>query len=139
MAPGTQDPSRFTSLWEKHRACWDRAVELFDTPVERTEIPYEGTTLAGYFFKPDSGSGPRPTIILNNGSDGPVSSQWSLGGRAAIARGWNAITFDGPGQGAALHRQHLYFRHYERCSYMKPQQLTMARWVVPSVPRPPRA
>lgn len=50
-------------------------------------------------------------MILNNGSDGPVVSQWSLGGRAAVMRGWNAITFDGPGQGAALHRQGLYFRH----------------------------
>ena len=49
-------------------------------------------------------------MILNNGSDGPVISQWSLGGRAAIARGCNAITFDGPGEGASLHRQHLYFR-----------------------------
>ena len=109
MAPGSNDPSRYGSLWERHRACWDRAVDLFETPVDRVEIPYEGTTLAGYFFRPDGG-GPRPTVILNNGSDGPVSSQWSLGGRAAVQRGWNAVTFDGPGQGATLHRQHLYFR-----------------------------
>jgi hypothetical protein len=67
--------------------------------------------MAGYFFMPDSSGSRRPTVVLNNGSDGPVISQWSLGGRAAIARGWNAMTFDGPGQGAALHRQHLYFRH----------------------------
>jgi alpha-beta hydrolase superfamily lysophospholipase len=109
MSPGSKDPSRFTELWNRHRSCWDQAVDLFETPVERVEIPYESTTLAGYLFRPDA-SGPRPTVILNNGSDGPVSSQWSLGGRAAVARGWNAITFDGPGQGAALHRQHLYFR-----------------------------
>lgn len=110
MSPGSKDPSRYTGLWEHHRACWDRAADLFDTPVERVEIPYEGTTLAGYLFRPH-GSGPRPTVVLNNGSDGPVSSQWSFGGRAAVQRGWNAITFDGPGQGAALHRQGLYFRH----------------------------
>jgi Esterase FrsA-like len=111
QAPGTSDPSRFTSLWEKHRTCWDRAIALFDTPVEAIEIPYEDTTLAGYFFKAAAGDDARPTVILNNGSDGPVSSQWSLGGSAAVARGWNAVTFDGPGQGAALHRQKLYFRH----------------------------
>jgi len=111
QAPGTSDPSRFTSLWEQHRECWDRAIALFDTPVERIDIPYEGTTLAGYFFKPEPGDTPKPTVILNNGSDGPVISQWSMGGRAAVARGWNAITFDGPGQGAALHRQKMYFRH----------------------------
>jgi hypothetical protein len=111
QSPGTKDPSRYTSLWEQHRECWDRAVEIFETPVEKVQIPYEGTTLEGYLFTPPGAStAPRPTVILNNGSDGPVISQWAMGGRAAIARGWNAITFDGPGQGAALHRQHLYFR-----------------------------
>ena len=110
MSPGTSDPSRYTSLWEKHRACWDRAVEIFECPVVHVQIPYEGTTLEGYFFTPHGDASRRPTVILNNGSDGPVVSQWSFGARAAIARGWNALTFDGPGQGAALHRQHLYFR-----------------------------
>jgi dienelactone hydrolase len=111
QSPGTKDPSRYTKLWERHRTCWDRAIELFETPVEKVQIPYEGTTLEGYLFTPaDAPEGPRPTVILNNGSDGPVISQWSLGGRAAIARGCNALTFDGPGQGAALHRQHLSFR-----------------------------
>jgi hypothetical protein len=110
MSPGSEDESRYKTLWEKHRNCWDQAIELFETPVERIQIPYEDTTLEGYFFSPDASGAPRPTVILNNGSDGPVISQWSLGGRAAIERGWNAITFDGPGQGAALHRQGLYFR-----------------------------
>jgi alpha-beta hydrolase superfamily lysophospholipase len=110
-SPGTTYDDQFTPLWERHRDCWDRAVALFDPPVEPIEIPYEGTTLAGYFFRPDTTGAPRPTFILNNGSDGPVISQWSLGGHAAVERGWNAITFDGPGQGAALHRQKLYFRH----------------------------
>jgi hypothetical protein len=110
-SPGTTYDDQFTPLWERHRECWDRAVALFEPPVEPIEIPYEGTTLAGYFFRPDTSGARRPTFILNNGSDGPVISQWSLGGHAAVERGWNAITFDGPGQGAALHRQKLYFRH----------------------------
>jgi Esterase FrsA-like len=110
MSPGSKDPSRYTALWERHRHCWDQAVDLFETPVERVEIPFEDTSLTGYLFRSNA-NGPRPTVILNNGSDGPVSSQWSLGGRAAVQRGWNAITFDGPGQGAALHRQGLFFRH----------------------------
>ncbi len=110
MAPGTDDPDRFDTLWERHRDCWDRAVERWPG-VEPIEIPYEGTTLAGYWFRPPgAGDEPRPTVILNNGSDGPVISMWTQGGAAAIDRGWNAVTFDGPGQGAAFHRQHLYFR-----------------------------
>ena len=111
QSPGTKDPSRYTTLWELHRKCWDRAVEIFETPVEHVQIPYEGTTLEGYLFTPNGDTTtPRPTVVLNNGSDGPVISQWSMGGRAAIARGFNALTFDGPGEGASLHRQQLYFR-----------------------------
>jgi hypothetical protein len=111
MAPGASDPGAFTRLWERHRKCWDDAVELFEPPVERIAIPYQGTTLEGYFFAPDRVKTPRPTLILCNGSDGPVIAMWSYGGRSALARGWNAITFDGPGQGAALHRAKMYFRH----------------------------
>ncbi|MET0910282.1 MAG: hypothetical protein ABWZ99_12495 [Ilumatobacteraceae bacterium] len=115
-SPGTSDPDRFVTLWERHRAAWDAAVPLFDPPVEAVEIPYEGTTLAGYFFhanptaSPANIDGGRPTIILNNGSDGPVSDMWRWGAAAAVERGWNAITFDGPGQNSALHHQHLPFR-----------------------------
>jgi hypothetical protein len=110
-APATSEPERFTTLWEIHRDCWDRAVALWPG-VEPIRIPYESTTLEGYWFAPPNvGEEPRPTVILNNGSDGPVTAMWSQGGGAAVDRGWNAITFDGPGQGAALHRSHLYFRH----------------------------
>jgi hypothetical protein len=115
-APGTSDPGRYDTLWERHRACWDAAVKLFEPPVETVRIPYEGTALEGYFFHARSPRGRgaatdrRPVIILNNGSDGPVSDMWGFGAAAALDRGWNAVTFDGPGQNAALHRQHLYFR-----------------------------
>ena len=103
MSPGTKDPSRYTSLWEHHRQCWDRAVEIFECPVEPVQIPYEGTTLEGYFFTPNGDGKPRPTVILNNGSDGPVISQWSLGGRAAIAPRLQRahVRRPGPGCGAA--------------------------------------
>src|SRR5262245_14193276 len=112
-SPGSIEPSRFTTLWEKQRDAWDAAVDLFDPPVERIEIPYEGTVLHGYFFHARgsaTGARPRPTIILNNGSDGAVTDMVKYGAAAAVERGWNALTFDGPGQNAALHRQKLYFR-----------------------------
>jgi hypothetical protein len=116
QAPGTSDPDRFHTLWQQHRDCWDAAAAAFTPPVESIRIPYEDTELEGYFFHAQSAHGrvaerePRPTVILNNGSDGPVSDVWSAGGAAAVERGWNAVTFDGPGQGAALHHQHLFFR-----------------------------
>jgi hypothetical protein len=35
---------------------------------------------------------------------------WMTGGAGALARGYNCLTFDGPGQGYALWKQKLYFR-----------------------------
>lgn len=111
FADASSDPSRFEPTWERSRECWDNAAALFDPPVEQIEIPYENTTLAGYFFKVDDSGKRRPLLILNNGSDGSVLDMWIWGGAGGTARGYNCLTFDGPGQGAALWRQGLYFRH----------------------------
>jgi hypothetical protein len=107
---GTSDPSRFLPTWKAHRECFDEAAACFDPPFEKVEIPYEGTTLPGYVFKVDESDRPRPLLILNNGSDGPISAMYLQGGAAAIERGYNALAFDGPGQGAALYLQGLHFR-----------------------------
>jgi hypothetical protein len=106
------EPERQLVLWRRQRACWDRAVALFDAPAERLELPYEDTTLPGYFFRaPDAVPGERrPLVVLNNGSDGATSRMWVLGGAAAAERGYHWMTFDGPGQQAALFEQGLRFR-----------------------------
>ena len=109
-ADGTGDPALFARLWEEHRAAWDRFVDLTGRQIERIEIPYEGTTLPGYFFRSGPAGRPRRTLIYNNGSDGPVTGAWVQGIADALDRGWNAAAFDGPGQNAALIRQHLTFR-----------------------------
>jgi hypothetical protein len=112
-ADGTEDPTLFASLWQKHRDAWDQFVNLGEfggAVAERIEIPYEGTTLPGYFFRTGRAGSPRRTLIFNNGSDGSVAGAWTGGIAAAVARGWNAMTFDGPGQNAALVRQRLAFR-----------------------------
>lgn len=113
-ADATPDPARFTALWEKHRDAWDRFVDLSvesgALDVERIAIPYEGTTLPGYFFRSGAADEPRRTLIYNNGSDGSVVGSWVRGVADALDRGWNAMTFDGPGQNAALIRQGIPFR-----------------------------
>lgn len=106
---GTSDPGRMLPTWREHRECFDRFCELSDPPVEQLEIPYEGAKLKGWLFAADATGSPRPTVILNNGSDGPVTSMWPRA-EAALARGYNAMTFDGPGQGAALWEQEIPFR-----------------------------
>lgn len=106
---GTDEPERMVPVWREHRECFERAGELSAPPFEKLAIPYEGTTLEGWFFAVDDSGAARPTVIFNNGSDGPVLDMWGRA-QAALARGYNAITFDGPGQGEALWEQGIPFR-----------------------------
>ncbi|MGH2874281.1 MAG: alpha/beta hydrolase family protein, partial [Solirubrobacteraceae bacterium] len=106
------DPGRQPEIWRRHRECWDHAVDLMPVPGERIKIPYENTTLPGYFFRaPHSQPGEvRPLVIINNGSDGATSVTWLRGGAGASDRGYHWMTFDGPGQNAALFDQGIPFR-----------------------------
>jgi dienelactone hydrolase len=104
---GSSDPSRFQPTWESHRSCWDKAVDLFDPPAERLTIPFEQTTLPGYFFRAHDGR--APTLVLVNGSDGDDAAMWCAYGADAVDRGYHAILVDGPGQQAALFRQEIPF------------------------------
>ena len=102
-------PERFGPLWIRSQQLWDRATDLLVPPVQRVRIPYEGTTLPGYFYRADDSGRPRPLAIVNNGSDGSQMEIWPLLA-AALRRGYHALTFWGPGQGLALVEQQLYFR-----------------------------
>jgi hypothetical protein len=106
-------PERELELWRRQRACWERVVDLQPVPGERISIPYENTTLPGFFFRaPDAEPGEqRPLVVMNNGSDGATSAMWLEGGAAAAERGYHWMTFDGPGQQAALYEQNIPFRH----------------------------
>lgn len=108
---GTEDTDRLLPvLFAAHRRCFDRHVSLLDPPAERVEIPYEGDVLPGYLFVPEAVVKPRRTLILNNGSDGPVTALWPSLGAPALARGYNALVFDGPGQQSMLFERGATFR-----------------------------
>ena len=96
--------------WRRQRACWEQVVDL--SGGERVAIPYDGTTMPGFFFRaPDAAPGEsRPLVVLNNGSDGAASQMWVQGGAAASERGYHWMTFDGPGQQAMLFEHGVPFR-----------------------------
>jgi dienelactone hydrolase len=107
---GSADPSRFLPTWELLYDCWLKSLPLFDPPIEPVSIPYEGTTLRGFYMRGRGSAPRRPLLILVNGSDGSLLDMWLWGGAGATARGYDCLTFDGPGQGYALWKQKLYFR-----------------------------
>lgn len=89
--------------------CYKQAAKLHDPRIEAIEIPYEHTTLPGYFHHAGK-PGQRPTLIMHTGFDGSVEEMHVSGARAAVERGYNVLAFDGPGQYGPLHREGLVFR-----------------------------
>jgi hypothetical protein len=110
FADGSGDSTRVTTAWQLMDDCWLKSIALFDPPIEQVSIPYEGTALRGFYFRSRSAKAQRPLLILNNGSDGSALDMWMMGAAGAVARGYDCLTFDGPGQGYALWKQGLYFR-----------------------------
>ncbi len=106
----TDDPGRFKPTWELHRDAWDGFTRNAPMEIGKVTIPYAETELEGFLFRSAAGGEPRPLLLLNNGSDGPVSALWMQGAASALERGYDCLAFDGPGQGAALWRQGLHFR-----------------------------
>jgi len=85
-----------------------QGAALLPRPPEILDIPFEGTTLPGYHFR--AGEEPRPTAILLGGYDGTAEELYFLNGAAALARGFDVLAFDGPGQGSALIQRGLVLR-----------------------------
>ena len=104
------DDPRVKRAYERSVASYQASAALFTPAIEPVEIPYEGTTLPGYFHPADDSGTPRKTLVLNNGFDGSAEEMHWFGARAAVERGYNVLVFDGPGQFGTVHRQKLHFR-----------------------------
>ena len=107
---GVADPdSARKRLFAQHRRCFDAYADRLTPSVTPVRIPYEHSTMPGYLFAPAGGDTPRGTVVLNNGSDGAVTAMLGMV-KAAVDRGYHALTFDGPGQQSMLFDQDIPFR-----------------------------
>ena len=107
---GTTARAQEAAAYAAMQRCWQQASQLFDPPFEPVRIPYEGSWLPGYLLRPDDRPVRRPTVILNNGEDAQNVRLYVFGGAAAIERGYNALIFEGPGQGSMLFERQVPFR-----------------------------
>ncbi|MFI6047512.1 alpha/beta hydrolase family protein [Nocardia sp. NPDC051321] len=98
-------------LSRRSRETFTQAAQLLDTPVRPVSIPFQDTTLPGYLYLADDSGAPRPTVIFNSGFDSTLEESWFALAAAAVARGYQVLAFDGPGQGAVIREQGLPFRH----------------------------
>jgi dienelactone hydrolase len=83
------------------------ALALLPYPASAVQIPYQDVHLNGYWHTPDGSGAARPTVILPAGYDSSAESMFGV--PDAVERGFNVLTYEGPGQGGALYEQGLHF------------------------------
>ena len=101
-------PALVRDAYRRHRDAFQRAAAVMIRPPEQIAIPFEDTTLPGYFCSVDETR--RPLIISVGGYDGTAEESFFWNGAAALARGYHALIFDGPGQGQLLIERGIHFR-----------------------------
>ncbi|HVM71136.1 MAG TPA: alpha/beta fold hydrolase, partial [Anaerolineales bacterium] len=102
--------ARAMETYENSVECFRQGMLLADFPCERVKIPYEGTTLPGYFYPASDSNSPHPTLLIHGGYDSTGEEQYIETVPAARARGYHCLVFEGPGQGSVIRRQKLPFR-----------------------------
>jgi hypothetical protein len=110
FADGMTDQSLFAPAFALHRQCWEAFVDSSGGRIQRVTVPYQPVPMPGYLLRPDTSGTPRPTLVLTNGSEGSISALWATGASTALARGWNAFLYDGPGQQTMLFDHGVPFR-----------------------------
>ena len=99
MLMGTPPDSRLVESNVAQAEAFRRGAALLRASRRSSAIPYQDTTLPGYFFRAAPEPEPRATVILTGGYDGTAEELYFFNGAAALARGYHVLAFDGPGQG----------------------------------------
>lgn len=107
------DDPYLMKTYRKHRAAFAKAGPLLACDAEVVAIPYTyeagESTLHGWLWRPVGARGPRPTLVMPCGYDSTAEAGW-VNAPAALDRGYNVLSIEGPGQGKSLYEDRLYFR-----------------------------
>ena len=92
--------------WGKRkRSCYDKYIRFANRPIERVELPFDGSSLSALLHLPyRSRPGEKlPCILYIPGMDG-VKEDTSIYGDPILERGMALLSIDGPGQGESRER-----------------------------------
>ncbi len=100
------------SLWAEQIAAFDKAIAALPVPGERVRIPSAKgnfTVEAIWYSASESKDKKLPTLVIGNGFDAAQEDSYHNFVAPALARGWNCITYEGPGQPTVRRNQDIGF------------------------------
>ena len=96
------------TVWDEQTAAFDNAIAALPIPGKRVQIPSpEGnlTVEAIWYAASEDPDAKLPTMIVGNGFDAAQEDSYHYFCAAALTRGWNCITYEGPGQNTVRRTQ----------------------------------
>ncbi|KAH8653346.1 Alpha/Beta hydrolase protein [Xylariales sp. PMI_506] len=107
---GNASDPRLYSKWDIALDAFNEAISLLPIPGENLTIRASDFDVPTYFFKASTDCKKLPTMIMGTGYDGSQQEAWHALGLEAFNRGWNFVTYEGPGQPTVRRQQNLGFR-----------------------------
>lgn len=106
---GSTNGRRELEIFMSSQALWIKAINHFDPKPIRFAVPSTFGLIPGTFLPSSRGNDRRPTVIISEGSDGQNVETMQFGVTAGLARGYNVVLFEGPGQMSLLFQRRIPF------------------------------
>lgn len=100
------------TVWDEQTAAFDKAIAALPIPGKRIQIPSPDSNLtveAIWYAASEDPNAKLPTMIVGNGFDAAQEDSYHYYCAPALARGWNCITYEGPGQNTVRRTQDVGF------------------------------
>lgn len=100
------------SLWAEQTNAFNKGMASLPIPGERVQIPAADgnfTVEAIWFGASKDTTRKLPTLVVGNGYDAAQEDSYHYFVANALARGWNCITYEGPGQPTVRRDQNIGF------------------------------
>jgi alpha-beta hydrolase superfamily lysophospholipase len=126
------EDDRRTPAFVAQTAAFALGLATLGVAHRRFDVPWQGGKLRCIFYPGPDGSEARPLIVCVGGCDSTLEELYFALARAANDRGYGVLTYEGPGQGAALREHGLPFTH----EWEKPNRAVLDAYLALR-PRPP--
>ncbi|KAF2740764.1 putative hydrolases or acyltransferase [Polyplosphaeria fusca] len=105
------DDPRIKDYWVDQTEAFNKGIAALTIPGERLLIPApEGNfTVEAVWYAASHEQVKAPTLIVGNGFDAAQEDSYHVYCGPALARGWNCITYEGPGQPTVRRNQNIGF------------------------------
>ncbi len=106
---GNWSDPRINTLWSQQKDAFDAGLALLPVPGKRVTVNTTSFAIPTVWYPAAKDCQRRPTLIVGGGYDGGQEELYHQMGNAGTDRGWNVITYEGPGQATPRREQDLGF------------------------------